>query len=1316
MDQPLPDNSELALVPRVRSFANQYVTKAGYAGNETKISNLSVLVFNNDGNLVHIIQGGTGSVTLNKSMLEDRTQSGKLTASTVVMIANISLDSVTKADGTSINNNRGSLTLADMENYTFHLDAGKSVITDISSDTFAGFPMIGGVKGIDLTPTATQQSAVEIGMKILYAKINFSIGVAAGTENQSTGQGSGIQFNLTGYSVHNTSTATTVSVPAIKGKQPVDFLGNTIEDSEASDVDVATASAAYEYPATAGASGGKTGTAILEGDPITFTFYVSENRYNHNSDLKGIYPSNDWLISATDAYDEDVKGYTGMSESDKAKNPLNGVKYFYDDVIQQYKPKLANVSSGSPAAGKATYVLLNGTYTDYRGAVWTVNYKAYLGKDNAHNFHVDRNSEYTNNITIKGIRNNDSHNGEGQVWIDHRVNVTDASNAANHVGITRETLIDSHIEVRPLRVSWPEGEYLGVRVYLPTNSDGSLVDWIGIERFTGENNNESTTYCYHNGKSIGKRKYFTTSLISELQSKGGEFGVRTDKDSGRKYVYLLNGECAWIYFDEYTSTTQREAEIELEFYPESGSPTTTKYIVKQQGLCSIAGYKLESYEEYLHTYDSADKYSLATNPIDYTQQGLAWDTKEGVIYSGTIVVGAANNTTLAGNYRYDFFHAKDQPSENTYYSWDVIDGHFIERTQNFTGETGLVFTNRAAEKNSIRHHDLASLPTTAYQYCLSKNKFTVDEKGDVTMNIHWYLPDVYELQKVLDQTDNTDVDFKSDAHYWSSQPSYKMSLLGELAGFAYEVPENARAVLKSNIKDVSRTTQNRIRCFYSDTAITLDKNDMADRTPDGIGGHYSFVMKAYDGIAPAYFNDMLSRATSTPGNKEITTPYKNESYDYPTFTNPGTEFGYFNDKKDSNGNMVEGFEYEPTNSIYWIQQKDYGGNPTGYYTTLVTFPGLTEFIPEMRGSDASRPSGTYREDVQVESTMNNKHLDVHLTNEVLHPLDYLDGQMLNISFSAKNNSSYSPLYKYSENYGDSHTVKTIKRWKVTYPENSFTPYGLEPKAVKMTGSFEESDRATSEANGKANVEKNGTTKARTEARDKAREQYGGYTSYEIDEDRCDIKITKKSWRLFKYTATVTYTIYVNCSTPPMVYYTNATGGWDEYDSVRTNVDGIQEDALRMYCGNSFTISLSEAYRKDYEITKVKIYYSGDNFVASGRTGAIEEDTYKVYARFVDNEIKLPTSKESYPVLGSAETLQLFGMDYSADAAVGWQQWSGVGRSAITFNLADYKIVTNIGLSGYNKEYQYITASSDLTQYINIDKIEVKCTPKSTATD
>lgn len=1330
LEQPVTQSDELTLVPRVKSFANQYVTKAGYSSAETKISRLAVLVFNSDGNLVHLQEAENAtSVMLNKSMLNTPTQASKLASSTLVMIANVELDDITKSDGYSIRDNKANLTLADMEKYTCHFPEGKTVITALG-EGFTGFPMIGGLKNVDLTSTTSQQAAIEVGMKILYAKINFSIGVAGGTENQSTGQGSGIQFNLTGYSVHNTSTATTLAIPASKGTLPTDFLGNTIEGAEASTADVATSSAAYEYPATAGAVGGTTGTAKLGGSPVKFTFYVSESRYNHNSNLKGIYPNDDWLISATDAYDEDVKGYSAMSDADKAKNQLNGVKYFYDDIIQQYKPKLAQVTTGTPGAGLATYVLLNGTYTDYRGATWTVNYKVYLGKDNALNFHVDRNSEYTNNITFKGIRNNDSHNGEGQVWIDHRVNVTDASGAANHVTITRETLIDSHIEVRPLRVNWPEGEYVGVRVYLPTNSDGSLVNWIGIERFTGENNRDGTVYCYHGNQTIGKRKYFTTTLVSELQTKEGEFGVRDD--NGRKYIYLLNGECAWIYFDENPTTSQRQADIDLEFYPESGSTTTAKYIVKQRGLQSIGGYKIESYEEYLHSYDSADKYNLSTSPADYTQQGLEWGWDKHTISEDIIVAAAPLEISGYGiqdyvSDRYDFFHRSDIPSGNSYYPYTKdANGNWV----NAAYGTGLSFTNKASEKKGITIKDMGTLPDNAYQYCLSKNKFREDADGNHTLDIHWYLPDVYELQAVLNASQGGE-DFGDDSYYWSSQPTNDPSLNFDIPDWLTNIigniditlqnedPEFARAVSKSGMTDLERDKQHRIRCFYDATGITAD---MSDRTPDGIGGNYSFIMKAYDGLTPAYFNYMLPMATSTLGKTEIITPYMNESYDYPTFANPGTEFGYFNDKKDSNGQIVEGFEFNPTNSTYWAQQKDIGGNPTGYYTTLATFPGLTEYVLESRGDDGARPSSTFKEDVQVKSIINNKHLESDLTTAILNPLDYPRGQMFDISFSGNVNPTYAPLYKYSENYGDSQKITTIKRWKVIYPEKSFTPYVLPPTTYTAEGSFSESDNARNKDNGKTNVYNNGRSNAKIKAVEMAKQEHPGYTKYEIiNYDDNDVKFSDEKWSSIlsflpgTYSANVTFTIDVYCSSDalePMIYYASASGGWYEYDSATSSVDGIQEDQLRMYCGNSFTISLADAYKNDYEITKVKVYYSGNNLV--DEYGTLDAD--KAYARFVDSKIPLPTETLTVSAIGSTETMQLAGMDYNDDSGsgTGTHQWTGAGRDAVTLVLADYLVATNLDGFSIVNVYQYTNTPRQPGESIVIDRIEVKCTPKSTS--
>ena len=88
------------LVPRVKSFTNQYVTKA-YSSDEAAINSLSALIFDNDGKFVDI-QSGTTSVTINKSMINSPANKEKLTSATIVMFANMSLDNITDASGKSI--------------------------------------------------------------------------------------------------------------------------------------------------------------------------------------------------------------------------------------------------------------------------------------------------------------------------------------------------------------------------------------------------------------------------------------------------------------------------------------------------------------------------------------------------------------------------------------------------------------------------------------------------------------------------------------------------------------------------------------------------------------------------------------------------------------------------------------------------------------------------------------------------------------------------------------------------------------------------------------------------------------------------------------------------------------------------------------------------------------------------------------------------------------------------------------------------------------------------------------------------------------
>lgn len=1318
MAQPgLENDGETVLVPRVKSFTNQYITKSNYTDFETNITKVAVLVFDSDKTLVHLEEVSGESVILNKSMLNSSArQTEKLKSATVVMFANMDLADIKKEEA-SIIDNKTDLTPDDLENYTCHFAADKTVIPAPLTKDFEGFPMVGSTT-CDLSATKDKSDPITVDLKILYAKVNFSITAESGTENDEH-EGVNVAFELNEYSVHNASMAT------------------KLDDITASEEipDAATESRTYAFETDTDANTWKP-------DKNQFTFYVAENRYNPYEGNKPDYPDYESLSAMEASYPSDwLTPDSELDVKDQTVDQPNGVKYFYDDLIQQYKPKL--VEKAPDAAGKPTYVTLTGVYTDYRGTLWNVDYDIYLGKDNAHNFHVDRNSEYTNYITIKGIRNNGSY-GEGQVWVDHRVDVTfNGAGVDDHVTITRETLLDAHIEVRPLRVKWADNEFDGVRVYLPTDSEGNLIDWIGIERYTGKNNQEGSVYCYADGKSTGKRKYFTTDLISELQNKEGEYGVRVDEDTNKKYIYLLNEECAWVYFDEYTdSSSDREAEIILEFYTTSGSTQTVVYNVKQRGLQTIGGYAIESYEEYLHSYDSADKYDLSTSPVDYTQQGLAWGYDGHKISQNFLVSSAAVPTTALKNqmvksYSYDFFHESDGSNYNLYtkMSGSWANGSF---------GTGLDFTDRASANRDIAVKDMGTMPENAYQYCLSKNKFEADDLGSVTMTLNWYLPDPYEMQAILvaSQSGNSPVDIDADAFYWSSQPSFD----SEIITYINEDEENARAVSVQGITDISRKNQNRIRCVYAKNGIELDEDAMEDRVPDGIGGNYSVIMKAWNNGSVGYFNYLLPEAK--PDESSTDWVYNTTETNYPNADNAdsisGEKFNYVQ-TEDMDGNPIEGFNINPGETSSWTEYVPtiFGvpGSPDGYYTTLATYPGLTEFTLTKRTiGEAYKPSTTEKSGTQTVTSKMIKVLDKKLPSATdLRTLDHLvNGSMVNISFDQSKGTTL-PAFAYDETVSGTQTTNT-KYW--IKPEYLGTSYDMNGRskddsaegsgsatgyslAQYLGGSL---DKAKQDAFDSAY--ENAKTKALENLESLTTTKYQGYT---LDESSVyylpeSLKWDSTSGVSYSDQSGEWYTGWsITCTVVLTAYGTfkeNAkltlfsqdpeTGKWgDPVPDPENLTPAINTDELRMYCGNSFTISLGEeAKQQGYEITKVKVHYSGDNHVGTYNDYAgFGGDN--VYARFVDSSINLNDYKLENQYYGSTEVLQLPGMDYSADGAAGWHQWTGEGSNSITLILADYNV--NYNELSFNYTYLYDSSPQDPEKHIIVDQIEVKCTKKKNAT-
>lgn len=1306
-DQPVLESESLTLVPRVKSFANQYVTKSAYSENETKISSLSVLVFNSDGKLLHIEESSDlSSVTLNKSMLDSPAQAENLASATVVMIANISLDDIKKSDGTSINDNKASLTLADMENYSCDLTNYATVVTDLTSDSFTGFPMIGGVKNVDLRPTSTQQKAIEVGLKILYAKVNFSIAVENGTENQNVG--SGISFALSGYSVHNVSGATTLAIPTEEGEKVSDFLGYVAEDAVEATADEATDSAIYTYADGTGFSGTASGNTTVGGSAIPFTFYIAESRYNHNSALTGIYPDDSWLA---DSETEDVKNYTS-ADQDK----LNGVKYFYDDLIQQYKPKLAaNSPDGLPDAGLATYVQINGTYTDYRGTAWDVNYKVYLGKDNAQNFHVDRNSEYTNHITIKGIRNNDSY-GEGQVWVDHRVNVNlpeDSSPGADCITITRETLIDSHFEVRPLRVNLPDtvGRVL---LYLPKyngsqiteTEDDVLQNWIAVENNNGRVR-DITKYSQN-----GKRKYFTTSLIKELylDNNDEKYGIKVnsnindDSRAGQQYISLFDGDCAWIYIDENASTEERTANIDLVFYDTLGNVMSAEiFKLIQNGLEEVGGYYIEKYEEYLHTYDSQDLY---TDPLtDYTQKGYKWGL-EGIQLSNSQSV-----TTLSSandDYRYDYFHAIDQQNVK-----GISDASYnVLGIDNIAKNIGLNFTNNAGVSQEMTIIDMDTRPSSAIQYCLSKNKFRIDDSDEEahTMDIHWYLPDTYEMTTILNSGNEEYPDFEEYA-YWTSQPSW--TTLTSL--YLHEDTDNARVVsidAMNTITDgsvyqgtnTSRTEQNRIRCVYSPEGI--DGVDFSgNRAPDGIGPmrFYMRAWKDWDTKEPGYFSwEGCLEDTETPEVIEYQLP---DTYDFPKDADDANQ--YF-------GAFLEGygFEEDPSDKQNWDTE-----TVRYLYTSQVAlnkWPGLTTSQVVTKNTITGGETyydleGEKKETKGTITTYATDYTD-DITTSTLKHLDHLvDGTDLSINFS-KGDGTSAPIFDYYKE--NSIISKTITRSWVTPTYHGNGKVESEEKGPIYTPSGTVILTADEEA---TRIKRGGTlltnedgyiypTEADAIEAGNAIVPSGAYNTTVVAEKSPtsllgDIELYSykgtlitRYYRAARYRYKVTYTL----DGQTVTYYQYDNGGyWSEEPekTVTTENNDPPTDQLIMYGGNSFTITANN----NNEISSVKIYYSGSNVVDVVGEG-------HDYLRFTKDGFT--GGKDEVPP----------GMTYSANGETGTMTWNGDPLTEVTFQLVLYRdAYGNIFGWGDPTSFSYIANTDDSKgESIVIDQIDVRYKKKSTS--
>ena len=499
---------------------------------------------------------------------------------------------------------------------------------------------------------------------------------------------------------------------------------------------------------------------------------------------------------------------------------------------QRYKNKLVE--------GKAaTYVTITGKYTDHQENAYDVSYNIYLGGNNYDNFDVIRNTHYDNSVTIRGISASDdqSVNTDG-ISIDWRVNVERSTPLV--INLRRESLLDAHFEVRPLRLrlvgdNIPTGTSATVQILKEDGTATDIPGWIRMEE-SGSTADHITAV----GVSQGKRKYFTTNLVTETLANSGKSITVNNLNGSNKTV--------WIYVDENPTDVSRAALLRVTY-----GRVDKDFKIVQNGLYKVTGadsgrdYYIEQYEEYLYNYDSEDSYGQTK------QEGMPWglDGTQLSYIHDSFTCNETNsdwtNFIKANPIKYDFYIGKhDDDNENS--DLYTKDGGTLH---NYAGQE---FTESIAENpnSGVEYLTLGEQAESAVEYCYSRNK----RNSDGTVDVKWYLPSADELEDFIVPAYSTFEEFQ-DNYYWTSQPAYirnafyyeyhngsKSSDAEDTYVFvAYEDnPEYARATkviyanggydyVKSGLNKTPATTH-----AMDQYCIDNDANDM---------GYYFNVMKAW---------------------------------------------------------------------------------------------------------------------------------------------------------------------------------------------------------------------------------------------------------------------------------------------------------------------------------------------------------------------------------------------------------------------------------------------------------------------------------------
>ena len=563
------------------------------------------------------------------------------------------------------------------------------------------------------------------------------------------------QFTLEGYTVNN--------VPS-----KVDFNNSTNSDNEV---------------LTDSFSPAITGNTVASGaNKINFSFYLPERMLEPTTK-----PAN---------YDYPFK----------KDGKIRGEDSIY---MQRYKPMLVGDK-------KATNVVISGRFRDHQNHHWDVDYTIYLGEDNYGDFNVKRNSEYNNVITIRGIQSSsDMSDEQDAISIDHRVNVERTQPAI--ISLRREVLLDSHFEVRPLRVRQSDVADASINAVKVEVVNPTTTNWMRLERSFGDGTAEGSP-TNASGKCIyinenpddaayGKRRYFTYNLVNGATP--GTYDHSLVNSTSVILPLTEATECCWIYVDECTEVGDavRSGVIKVSYGSYDGTEFTpannanypdVNYVINQRKLFQVTGentYNIEYSEEYLYNFDADDdfgqteyegmEWGLNGVQLSYDYSSLYFGNQSNS-FLGSLINGIVNfiKNNIGVDPLYDFYIPKHDTAVSTYATKRAYSGYIFcnEIIQEVNGATG----NDTDATNNIDVLQLNEQPKSAVEYCYNKNKrnsegHVVWQNTDGTYDqsqLNWYLPAIDEIEDIVmskyGNNLNTYARFLEfqDKYYWSSQPAF----------------------------------------------------------------------------------------------------------------------------------------------------------------------------------------------------------------------------------------------------------------------------------------------------------------------------------------------------------------------------------------------------------------------------------------------------------------------------------------------------------------------------------------------------------------